>query len=293
MRKVLVVGGAVIDIFAQPKEKFILRDSNPGHLKRSLGGVGRNIAENLARLGVDTTLITALGKDEGKKLIMQNAQDVMLKLSAIPINQTPTYVSILDENNDTVAAVADMDEIELVCKEDIKKRDVIFQNTDYIVIDTNLQEDVLSYIFKTYAEKIFYADVISCQKADRIKPFYRYLRGIKLNLLEAKYLSNLDSEDPEVIAKFFISQGVDEVYLTLGKEGALFMDKNQTIHVGANRVDVANTAGAGDAFLAGVIYAKVNDLDALVYAQRAAELTLKSEKAVSDDMNVSNLEERE
>ncbi len=291
MKKVLVVGGAVIDIFAQPKGKFILRDSNPGRLRKSLGGVGRNIAENLARLNVDTTLITAIGKDDGKKLIMQNAQDVMLKLSSIPINQTPTYISILDENNDTVAAVADMDEIELICKEDIKKRDVIFQNTDYIIIDTNLKEEVLSYIFKTYQGKEFYADVISCQKADRIKPFYRYLKGIKLNLLEAKYLCGLDSEDPKVIARYFISRGVGEVYLTLGKLGALYMDKKEFKKIGAHEVVVKNTAGAGDAFLAGVLYAKVNELDPMIYAQRAAELTLKSEQAVSDDMNIKNLEE--
>ena len=87
MKKVVVVGGAVIDVFAYPKDKFILNDSNPGYITRSLGGVGRNIADNLARLQVDTTLITILGKDEGKKMIMQNAQEVMLKLSAVATPQ--------------------------------------------------------------------------------------------------------------------------------------------------------------------------------------------------------------
>ncbi|MGE4320583.1 MAG: carbohydrate kinase family protein [Acholeplasmataceae bacterium] len=290
MKKVIVVGGAVIDIFAQPKDKFIMHDSNPGYLKKSLGGVARNIAENLARLDIDTTLITVIGKDDGKKLIMQNAQEVMLKLSSVPVHQTPTYLSILDDQNDMVAAIADMDEIELLSKDDIKKRDVIFQNSDYVVLDTNLKKETIEHILKTYQNKEIYVDVISCQKAEKIKSLYRYIYGIKLNLLEAKYLSGMEQEDILTIAKYFIAQGVKEVYITLGKDGSLFMSKNQMIKSVSHKVEVLNTAGAGDAFLAGVIYAKVKGYDPVIYAQKAAILTLKSEKAVSELMNVKNLE---
>ena len=169
MEKVLVVGGSVIDVFAYPKEKIILGDSNPGYLKQSLGGVGRNIAENLAIIGIDNTLITPVGKDEGRKLVMQNAQDVILKLSMIQTENTPTYISILDEENDNVVAIAVMDEIEKVSKDDIKARDVSFQNADIIVLDTNLNQETLTYIFETY-KKPFYVDVISARKADTIKP---------------------------------------------------------------------------------------------------------------------------
>lgn len=290
MKKVVIVGGAVIDIFAVPKSKFIMHDSNPGYLKKSLGGVARNIAENLARLQIDTTLITILGKDEGKKMIMQNAQDVMLKLSAIPGINTPTYLSILDDQHDMVASIADMDEIELISKEDIKKRDIIFQNADYIVVDTNLNKDTIEYIFKTY-QKEFYVDVISCQKAEKIKPFFKYIHAIKLNLLEAKYLSGLETDDLEVLTKFYLSQGVKEVYITLGKEGSAVMSRQGFQRMKSHEVEVLNTAGAGDAYLAGVIYAKVNNLDPMTYAHKAALIALQSDKAVSEHMTIKNLEE--
>ena len=290
MKKVVVVGGAVIDIFAKPKYKFIMRDSNPGYLTKSLGGVGRNIAENLARLEVDTTLVTVLGKDEGKKMIMQNAQEVMLKLSAIGGVKTPTYLSIMDDNHDMVAAIAEMDEIENISREDIKKRDILFKNADYLVIDTNLKQETLEYIFKTYPKET-YVDVISCQKGEKIKPFYRYIHGIKLNVLEAKYLSGIEDDDIEVIAKYFITQGVNEVYITLGKEGSLFMNREIVKKTPAVEVDVTNTAGAGDAYLAGIIYAKVHGLDPLEYARKAALIALHSNQAVSENMNKKNLEE--
>lgn len=290
MKKVVVVGGAVLDVFAYPHDTFILNDSNPGYLKTSLGGVARNIAENLARLGVDTTLVTMLGKDEGKKLIMQNAQEVMLKLSAIPATKTPTYLAILNEDNEMVAAVADMDEIELLSKEHIKKRDVIFQNADYVILDTNLNPDTLQYIFKTY-QKEFYMDVISCKKAEKIKPFYRFIHGLKLNILEAKHLSDIDTDDEEVLAKYFLSQGVKEVYLTLGQNGSIYMSKEEVIRTPSHDVKIKNTAGAGDAFLAGIIYGKINNLDLLSCAQKAAEVTLQSKKAVSEDMCEHKIEE--
>ncbi len=293
MEKVLVIGGSVIDIFAYPKEKIILADSNPGYLKQSLGGVGRNIAENLARLGVDTTLITSVGKDEGRKLVMQNAQDVMLKLSIIQTEHTPTYIAILNEEFDNVVAIAAMDEIELVSKDDMKVRDNSFQNADIIVVDTNLNQETLAYIFNTY-DKPFYVDVISCRKADRIKPHLRKITALKMNRLEAQYLSGmLEEDDPAVLAKHFLSQGVKEIYITLGKEGSFFMDKENAVQYPSTPIVAKNTSGAGDAFFAGVLYAKINQLDPLTYARKAAVLTVQCEHAVSDQMSAAQLEEVE
>lgn len=112
-----------------------------------------------------------------------------------------------------------------------------------------------------------------------------------MNLLEAKYLSGLEDADTETIAKYFISQGVKEVYITLGKDGSLFMNKNEVIKTPSHDVEILNTAGAGDAYLAGILYAKVHGFVPTEYAQKAAMLTLRSEKAVSTEMNIKNLEE--
>ena len=58
-----MVGGANIDIEGRLHGQLLFADSNPGKTSRSPGGVGRNIAENLARLEIPTRLITALGRD--------------------------------------------------------------------------------------------------------------------------------------------------------------------------------------------------------------------------------------
>ena len=65
-----IVGGANMDIIGFPSDKLIIKDSNPGQVKVVLGGVGRNIRENLVRLGVETKLISAVGSDVyGEKIL--------------------------------------------------------------------------------------------------------------------------------------------------------------------------------------------------------------------------------
>lgn len=292
MKKVLVIGGSVIDIFAYPKGKLILGDSNPGYLKRSLGGVARNIAENLARLDVDATLFTVLGKDEGRRWIMTSAQEAKLKLSATTVDQTPSYLSILNEENDHVVSIALMDQIETLSIEDVKKRSNIFNRVQIVVLDTNLHQDTLDYIAKTYKDKDIYIDVISCQKADKVKSIYPYIHTLKMNLLEANYLAEADNKlDDHTLGKYFISKGVKEVYITKGREGSFYVSNDEFREMETKKVEIKNVAGAGDAYLAGVIYAKLNDLDPLLYGTYAARITLQDEKAVSQDMSKEKIEE--
>jgi len=104
---VCVLGGSNIDISGFPNQKLILADSNPGQVKISLGGVGRNIADNLVHLGVPTKLISALGEDVyGKKLIDHaNAINLDIRHSLILSNRsTSTYLAILDETGDMKVA---------------------------------------------------------------------------------------------------------------------------------------------------------------------------------------------
>ena len=60
---VTVIGGSNMDIQGFPNNPLVMKDSNPGKVDISMGGVGRNIAENLSRLDVNTKLISAMGND--------------------------------------------------------------------------------------------------------------------------------------------------------------------------------------------------------------------------------------
>jgi pseudouridine kinase len=78
---ICVIGAVNVDISGTPDADYVAGDSNPGHVRITLGGVGRNIAENLSRLGHRIMMITVLGEDANAQLVRQGCRDVGIDLS--------------------------------------------------------------------------------------------------------------------------------------------------------------------------------------------------------------------
>lgn len=287
MKKVYVIGGAVIDIMLYPHQKMILRDSNPGFAIESMGGVGRNIAENLSRLGFDVTLLTTLGNDTHGKRIMKHAKDCHLGLDIIEANQTPAYYAVIDENQDDLIGIAVMDEINLITKDEVFKRLNVINQSDLVVLDTNLSSDTLAYLFEHIHRPIF-MDAISTQKAVKLKPFFHKIFGLKVNQLEAETLTEMkfhEIEDLNLMGDFLNHQGIHHVFITLGKKGAYYANKDFGIFRQSIHIDIKNPTGAGDAFLSGAIYAYLHDKPMLEYAITNARLNLTAHEAVHQHLN--------
>ena len=108
---IVVVGGVNMDIGAVSADRLVARDSNPGRVTTSLGGVGRNIAHNLCLLGEQTAMVTVLGQDAFAQSVQENAADIGLDLhhsATIPGGRTGTYLFIDDSDGDMALAVNDM-----------------------------------------------------------------------------------------------------------------------------------------------------------------------------------------
>ena len=96
-----MVGGANLDVFGFSDARFIPQDSNPGRIEESPGGVARNIAENLARLGIETHLITAFGSDaSGLRLAEECRRDGILADASLSVEHVPgsRYLAVLDDD---------------------------------------------------------------------------------------------------------------------------------------------------------------------------------------------------
>ena len=61
-----------------------MRDSNPGAVRMSLGGVGRNIAHNMALLGVDVRMVTVFGDDINAQKIAASCGELGIDISQSP-----------------------------------------------------------------------------------------------------------------------------------------------------------------------------------------------------------------
>ena len=135
------IGGANMDIHGRGDKKLVMRDSNPGSLHTSLGGVCRNICENLARLGVDIKLVTVVGDDYKGKSIISGCEAAGIDMSAakvIPGERSSSYVSIMDEDGDMLLAMSDMHIIKRLDAALVDDNASLLCDADMVICDGNL-----------------------------------------------------------------------------------------------------------------------------------------------------------
>jgi len=290
---ITIIGGCNMDIIGKTYDKLIDRDSNPGKIEYSSGGVARNICENLARLGVNTTFLSVLGRDDAGKNIISELNSINVDTSKILITDgiTPHYLAILDETKDMYVAVSDMELLKKLDEDYFEKNRGIIENSDFVIMDTNLEKSFIEYAVKNVKTK-FLIDAVSTAKAAKLKDVLDKIYFLKVNIYEAKTLSGIESDDIKEIGKELINKGVETLVITAGERGSYYFEKDFMTIRKSRPIEVVNASGAGDAFMAGYAYGLYNDLDIeerLKTADGAARIALKSMDSTSKDMNENNL----
>lgn len=290
---ITVIGGANIDLSATLTDSFIAADSNPGKVDIGYGGVARNIAHNLALMGNRVQLLTAFGSDLFGRLIEDHCkqQGIDVHLSAVVENvRSGTYLCIHNHSGEMIAAVADTEAVSVITPDWLEHRLGDINQSDYVVADTNITEAAIRYLMENVTVPLL-IDGVSSTKAHRMmnalsKAKLPYLHTLKLNLKEAVAITN--EADYALAAQRLIDLGVAHVYITLGSDGVYCRSAAQEWLFPALPItDVVNTNGAGDAFLAGVVYAMTKGLEfpqTAQYGLMAARATLMSPKAVNPDI---------
>lgn len=181
---IFVIGGVNMDIAGTPDAELRTGDSNPGHVTLSPGGVGRNIAENLRRLGREVSLITVLGGDAYAEAIREDCRNIGIDLHCSitdPMGRTSTYLCLNEQNGDLHAAVADMAICEELTPEKLEAVLPEINRGEFLIADANLPERTLEWIAKHVTVPIA-ADPVSTAKAARLRPLLHRLTFLKPNL---------------------------------------------------------------------------------------------------------------
>lgn len=138
---VVVIGGINCDISGTPDNALRMGDSNPGSITLTAGGVGRNIAENLVRLGCCVSLLTVLGDDANGAFLRDSCRRLGIDLSlseTVPDMHTSTYLCLNDEHGEVLAAISDMEICSMITPAMIETRLPALQKASMIVLDANL-----------------------------------------------------------------------------------------------------------------------------------------------------------
>jgi pseudouridine kinase len=288
---VVVVGGANTDVVGVPSAALLLRDSNPGTIRTSAGGVGRNVAENLARLGATVELVTAFGGDAAGAELRASCRAAGIGVAqSLTVADLPGahYLAVLDERRDMSVAVNDMRVLDRLTPDALAEpeRAALLLAADLIVIDANLPADTLAWLAAAVRAPIV-LEPVSAAKTGRAVPILDRLAAVTPNTLEAGEILGhevVGIDGAQRAARELVARGVGVAFVTCGLDGTTWADTARSGVVAAPHVDVANASGAGDAFCAGVAFALLADADA-----RSAALfgTAMAAFALADDETVS------
>lgn len=290
---VLVFGASIVDITGFCSVEYIPFNSNPGRVRISYGGVCRNIAENLSRVGINTKFISIVGDDETGRGMLDYAKRIgycMTDSLVLKKNGTPTYMVILDDTGEMISAVVDMKGIEEADEAFVDSKSEHFNQAVYTFVDAD-NPALLKHLVTTYGKQTrFILDPVSAAKAANVKHLIGQFYAIKPNIHEAEILVGYgikDDSDLVRAAKDLHAKGVAHIYISLGAEGIFYSDGIQMGKVKAKNVKAVNVTGAGDAFVAGIGYGYMNELpflDMIKYAIAMSVIAVSHAETINPEM---------
>lgn len=298
---VVVVGGANMDLKATSTAPVLPGTSNPGTATVTPGGVGRNVAENLARLGTPVHLVAAVGHDFfGDALITTTqAAGVAVGLVRRGPDPTGTYTAVLDDSGELVVAVADMTGTDAISGADVEAAGELIAGAALLVLDANLAPATLAAVLDLAARASVpvVVDPVSAPKAARMSPVLTATRpvfAVTPNLTELAALTGAPVGTPEDILAAtggLHARGVRHVWVRLGSQGSLLSTAGEVpIPVPTSGVAAVDVTGAGDAMLAAFCHALLEGrapADAAAFGQAAAELTVTVRGTVRPDLSAT------
>lgn len=295
---VVVIGGANVDVKARSAAKATPGTSNPGHGSMAPGGVGRNIAENLARLGTRTHLVSVVGRDAlGDNLLAQtSAAGVRVEHVTRTDLPTGTYTALLDADGELIVAVADMAATAELGPDRISEARDLIAAADLVVLDGNLGPAALEHALdlasaagvRTILEPVSVPKAIAIANSIAVE---RPLYAVTPNRDELTALTGLPARTDRQLSLATAQlhrRGVEHVWVRMGDRGSLLSTRGgDTTFIPAVPTTVEDVTGAGDSMLAAFCHALLagdDPVTAARYGHAAAALTIASPHTVRPDL---------
>ena len=290
--KALVIGSALLEISGRPADPLRQSARQPGSIRYTVGGVARNIAENLARLEIDTTLLTVVADDDTGRFLLRQSREAGIKCDhVLRVAHARSASSLMIARGEGESERLDDLEIQQYLDSDyLLTHEGLFERASLIVIDAALPEETLETLFELAAryDVRVCADPTSPLLAGRLRKFIPYLYLIVPNASETAALCGgegaaVEREQAIRTAQQLVNMGATIAVVTLGAQGLAYAERSGGGFIRAVHTDVVDTAGAGDAFTGAVIFGILNGVPidgAMRLGVTAASLTLESEKTV-------------
>ena len=260
---IVVIGAIFVDIKGYPEDVYIPAGRNVGRVDQVHGGVGRNIAEDIANVELRPTFVSLV--DEGGI-----GADVLRKLTSHKVNTDyvrtvadgmGTWLAVFENDGDVVASISKRPNLMPIVDILDECGDEIFSNADSIIVELDMDKDIIKRVFKLAKkyEKKVYAAVANISIAAERRDFLQSVDCFVCNQQEVGILfsddySEMDAAQLEqILREKVVRAQIPAMIVTMGDKGAVYADmQGNSGFCPARRVKVKDTTGAGDAFCAGV-----------------------------------------
>jgi pseudouridine kinase len=291
--RAICIGACTIDRFGTTIDaKARLHTSNIGRLRTGFGGAARNVASNLARLGVPVMLASAVGQDPEGDAVLATTSEAGVDVSAsirVPGQRTASYTAIFDGSGELVIGLADMGILDELKPRLLEPALRCWTPATLVFADANLAPQALAAVVAARKGPLALA-AVSVQKSARIRPFLQEADCLFLNRIEAGAL--VGDAGLEDLAARLAGRGAPRGVVTAGAEGAIAWNGTAVLRLAAPRARPINVNGAGDA-LAAAVLARLHAGDAFFTAceraMAAAALAVEAEETVRADLTMAML----
>ncbi|OCG17648.1 1-phosphofructokinase [Gilliamella sp. App6-5] len=266
-------------------------------------GKGINVAKVLSDLDVQLTVGGFLGKEnrDGFNLLFKSL-NVVDKFETIA-GRTRINVKLTEENSE----VTDLNFSGFTISEQdwqsfVKNSLEWLKDIDMVAISGSLPAGVSLDKFTNWMEQVkaICPKIVFDSSRDALvaglkaKPWLIKPNDKELEMWIGRKLSTLD--DVKKAAMELVNGGVDNVIISLGSKGALWVTKNEAWLAKPPKCQVVSTVGAGDSMVAGLMYGLITEQsikDTLVFASSVAALSVgQAGVGIAERQAVNNMLEK-
>jgi pseudouridine kinase len=302
MKNPVIIGGAAIDLKGMPDAPLKPRASNLGVFRKSTGGVGLNIALNLAALGVEPVFISLVGDDSEGDFIAARCAAAGLgteRVARHPDETTAVYEAILDEHGELFAGISAMAIFARLTPAFLAPHANLIAGAPLVIMDANPPEDTAAWLAALARERSvpLWLEPTAFDTCGRFRSHLDGVSWISPNVEELEALAECSVRSPDdmvAAARRLVAGGVKEVFVTCGEGGVLHVREGAADTARTPVIKARDVTGAGDAFVAGTAYGLLQGMDsstALRYGMAAAYLTVQVSASVHPGLTPELLEQ--
>jgi len=296
-KPVICIGAAFVDELFHIKEEMIVASTVPASVTKTAGGVSRNIAHQLALLGVEVQLISVFGNDSDGDWLKQVciAAGVQLDASITKDGLSGKYTGILNLDGSLFTAFLTNAVTHLITPQHLEQHRHLLQTASFLLADANIAADtgewLLAFTNETGIPLVL--EPVSIPPARKFKDIN--LKGLYLVTPNEDELPVLCSEKAlftQHQIEELLAKGVENVWLHNGKLGSAIYNKERSLTLHAPEIDIVDCTGAGDGSLSGFILGKTlgkDDKDCLKLAHTLSAEILQVNGAIATHLNQEKL----